>query len=149
MFLNLRRKYYFPESVIGRLFIDEHFECYTLEDVERGTKVLGKTAIPRGTYTVILDYSNRFKRIMPHILEVPGFTGIRIHPGNTAEDTEGCILVGSAKGEGVIFNSRIAFNRLLAKMEMAESLSETIIILIEKEEIENAQRDDQSDSNSN
>lgn len=147
MFLNLRRKYYFAESVIGRLFIDNRFECYTLEDAERPTKIPGKTAIPRGTYTVVLDYSNRFKRIMPHILDVPGFEGIRIHPGNTAENTEGCILVGCRKGEGIIYDSRIAFNRLLAKMEMAEGLSESILILIEKEE-ENAQRDDQSNSNS-
>lgn len=130
MNLLLTRKWNFPESVLGTLAIDSHFECFTLEDVEREIKVPGKTAIPRGIYSVVLDYSNRFKTVMPHILDVPGFEGVRIHAGNTAADTEGCILVGCSKGNGVIMQSRVAYNRLFAKMELAKSLGEKIIIEI-------------------
>lgn len=82
-------------NVIGDLFIDGEFFCYTLEDEIRaeGVKVYGKTCIDSGRYKVILNRSNRFKRIMPLLLNVPRFEGIRIHGGNTSKDTHGCPLV--------------------------------------------------------
>ncbi len=110
------RKYPFKSCVIGELFLDSLFECLTLEDVERLVKIPGKTAIPRGTYQVILDFSQRFQRIMPHILGVPDFTGVRIHSGNTEADTEGCILVGREKIGSMIGHSREAFAVLFAKL---------------------------------
>jgi len=110
------RKYPFKNCVLGELFLDSLFECYTLEDVERLVKIPGKTAIPRGTYQVILDFSQRFQRMMPHILGVPGFTGVRIHPGNTEADTEGCILVGEEKLDKMIGHSREAFAFLYMKL---------------------------------
>ena len=77
------------DGTFGRLYINGLFECHTLEDVDRllekgGTKIPGETAIPRGEYKVIIDWSNRFKKEMMHVLDVPQFAGIRIHAGNYA-----------------------------------------------------------------
>lgn len=120
-----------PESTIGTLMVDGKFECYTLEDVVRdGPKVYGKTAIPAGTYEVRITYSNHFKRDLPLLLDVPGFEGIRIHPGNTAADTEGCILVGRTKAINRINNSRDAFDSLYAKMLAAWFRKEPITIIV-------------------
>lgn len=122
MKLTLHR--YWPNAAaactIGQLFVDGVPECYTCEDVVRaGPKVPGQTAIPAGLYRVVIDFSNRFQCPMPHVLDVPGFEGIRIHPGNTAADTEGCILVGTGRTETSIAHSRDAFNVLLPKLQAA------------------------------
>ena len=87
------------DTTLGALFIDGHWQCHTLEDVIRpaGEKVYGETAIPAGRYKLILSMSNRFKKIMPEVVAVPGFAGIRIHAGNTAKDTEGCLLLGQTR----------------------------------------------------
>ncbi len=122
--LLLQRKWAVKDATIGELFIDgvnePVFECYTLEDVVRmaGVKVQDKTAIPTGTYRVVVDWSPRFLKNMFHILDVPGFEGIRIHSGNTAEDTDGCILVGQTVDlvEGSIGASRIAYEQLFRKL---------------------------------
>lgn len=121
MKLKVERTWCGPKCTIGTLSIDGANECFTLEDVVRadGAKVYGETAIPAGTYKVIISYSNRFKRDLPLVADVPGFVGIRIHPGNTAEDTDGCILVGQAKGPDSVTNSRAAFNILFPKIEAA------------------------------
>ena len=115
-------------STIGEMIVDGKFECYTLEDPVRapGVKVPGDTAIPAGTYQVIIDDSARFGRPMPHILNVPGFVGIRIHCGNTSEDTEGCILVGTHKGSNEIDHCRPAFERFFTALEDAGSAWITI-----------------------
>lgn len=86
-------------TTIGRLAIDGVDTCWTLEDVVRpaGQKVAGQTAIPAGRYQVIVNVSNRFKREMCLLLNVPMFEGVRIHGGNTAADTEGCIIVAANK----------------------------------------------------
>jgi hypothetical protein len=116
---------------IGRLSIDGAFECWTLEDLERaGPKIHGKTAIPAGTYSVRVTWSRRFNTHLPLLLDVPGFDGIRIHPGNTADNTEGCILVGADKGRAAILRSRAAFAPLLAKLEDAEARGEPITLRI-------------------
>jgi hypothetical protein len=106
-------------ATLGTLSVDGHFECFTLEDELRapGVKIPGKTAIPAGTYRLVLDWSQRFGRTMPHVLDVPGFEGIRIHAGNTAADTEGCLLVGLTKSNAFIGNSRIAFDGLMHKLQ--------------------------------
>ena len=124
MELTLVRKFNRPDCTIGELFVDGHFECFTLEDIVRPgdiarVKVAGRTAIPPGTYRIELTMSQRFKRVLPLLLKVPGFEGIRIHAGNTAEDTEGCILVGRERESNAIRGSRAALEALLAKLHAA------------------------------
>ena len=99
------------------LFIDGEFFCYTLEDVVREQKIYGKTAIPYGKYEVVITYSPRFQKNMPLLKNVPNFEGVRIHTGNTANDTEGCILVGKSKGYDFIGGSRNAFNELMERIK--------------------------------
>lgn len=110
-----------PACTIGSLSVDGVFVCYTLEDVVRqGPKVYGATAIPAGTYPVVITQSPRFKRPLPLLLNVPGFEGVRIHPGNTAADTEGCILVGRQLGPSAVLESRLAFNALFEMLKAAK-----------------------------
>lgn len=118
MKMELHRKYRKSGYTIGILYINGRFICNTLEDTDRGltdkmsaneiaaVKVKGKTAIPTGTYPVMMSYSPRFKKQMPLICGVKGFEGIRIHSGNSAEDTEGCILCGKNTEVGRITNSK-------------------------------------------
>lgn len=113
-------------STIGEMYVDGVFECYTLEDVVRDQKIPGKTAIPAGTYKVIINKSNRFKRLLPLLIDVPNFEGVRIHTGNTHEDSSGCLLVGKGKTATTVTQSRDAFNKLFPKMQKAESITLTI-----------------------
>lgn len=84
------------DRTIGQLYVDGSFQWWTLENTLRplSLKIQDRTAIPAGTYRVVLSMSRRFGVVLPEILAVPGFSGIRIHPGNTPADTSGCILVG-------------------------------------------------------
>lgn len=105
MELSLKRLWPVPGTTTGVLEVDGRQLCFTLEDEVREVsgldvaewKVARQTAIPRGRYRVVIDYSNRFGKMMPHLFDVPGFTGIRIHGGNRAGDTEGCIIVGEKR----------------------------------------------------
>jgi hypothetical protein len=128
MELQLKRTDFFENSTIGELSVDGQLECYTLEDKVRPVKIKGETAIPAGRYEVIINYSQRFNRLLPLLLNVPDFEGVRIHPGNTAADTEGCVLVGMTKEQEFIGQSRVAFEQLFAKLKPA---SETEKIFIE------------------
>ena len=103
---------------IGRLFLDGKYFCDTLEDTVRpaGVKVPGQTAVPAGTYGLKLNKSPRFGRVIPLLVEVPGFTGVRIHAGNCAADTEGCILVGFNQIKGRLVVSRATEKRLCEKL---------------------------------
>jgi hypothetical protein len=117
---------------IGEMMIDGKHECYTLEDVVRadGIKIPGETAIPAGTYTVDITPSPRFKRELPLLIGVKNFIGIRIHPGNTASDTEGCILVGQGRAQNCILSSRAAFDALFAKLRAAKKRGEPITMVV-------------------
>ena len=135
MKLLLQREAFSPDSTISRLYVNSVMECFTLEDTDRkleegGEKIAGSTCIPRGTYRVILDYSNRFKRVLPRLLDVPNYVGVRIHPGNTSADTEGCILPGTGTAPDRVYNSRAAFEKLFQKMEQADESGEEITIEI-------------------
>lgn len=119
MILTTIRFHYDEHFTISKLYVNGVYECYVLEDKVRepGVKVLHETAIPEGTYKVIIDFSNRFQKELPHILDVPMFGGIRIHSGNTDKDTEGCLLVGTGwTGGDFVLNSREAFSHLFAKL---------------------------------
>ena len=94
-------------------------------------KLKGITAIPTGKYDVILTFSPRFKCVLPLLLNVKGFEGIRIHPGNSAEDTEGCLLVGENKEKGKVINSRATFEKLMSVLLGCEKKKEKITITIE------------------
>jgi hypothetical protein len=124
MKLRLERQI-FGDATIGELLVDGQEECFCLEDKVREVegqpveswKKKGITAIPKGTYSVIITHSNRFQRDLPLLENVPGFSGVRIHPGNTTADTEGCILVGRTHTDKAVGESRAAFNALFEKIQ--------------------------------
>jgi len=119
MDLLLQRKTEINNTVFGELFINGSFFCYTLEDKIRDVKIKHQTCIPQGSYNIIITYSTRFKELLPLLQNVPNFIGIRIHAGNTIEDTSGCILVGSSiEGERLLY-SKITVNRLISKLQSA------------------------------
>ena len=129
--LVLKRIYKGDTYTIGKLYIDNEYFCDTLEDKVRTLpsmcpggdkcgckeKVYGKTAIPAGKYKIVLSYSSKFKRILPLLLNVPHFSGIRIHSGNTDKDTEGCVLVGTNDVKGQVTQSRDTERRLIERLE--------------------------------
>lgn len=130
MELRLTRTTLTGRSTIGELSVDGVFECYTLEDCVRPVKINNITAIPAGRYRVIVNYSQRFKRLLPLLLNVPGFEGVRIHSSNDAADTEGCILVGRKKVKDFVGESRLAFDKLFDRLAAAVSAGEAVYINI-------------------
>lgn len=112
MNLQLVRDTFTDQSTTGKLYVDHVFQCYVLEDARHDHKIAGKTCIANGKYEVVVNWSDRFKKSMPLLIGVPGFSGIRIHCGNTAADTEGCLLVGSSRENDVVRGSRLAFDAL-------------------------------------
>lgn len=107
--VEIKRTFKGAEYTIGKLYIDGAYFCDTLEDTVRtGEKIAGKTAIPAGTYKVKMTWSPRFKRYLPEILNVPNFSGVRIHAGNSALDTDGCVLLGLNKVKARVVCSKNA-----------------------------------------
>ena len=116
----------------GRLFkVDENgkreFLCYTLEDAERTVKIKGETAIPTGTYTVIVTMSPRFKKELPLIMNVPNFSGVRFHGGNTEKDSEGCPLLGMVRHMDAISNCAPAVALVTKMIKEAKEAQLTIV----------------------
>jgi hypothetical protein len=130
MELVLTRDAFLPTRTLGKLYADNVFECFTCEDAVRDTKIAGETAIPKGRYRVIITLSNRFKRELPILLNVPNYEGVRIHSGNTEADTEGCILCGSTRNDSGVFSSRIATNNLILKIRNAINSGKEVWITI-------------------
>ena len=125
-------------ATFGKLTADGEFICYTLEDQVREVdgqpvsawKVPGKTAIPRGTYRIGMTFSGRFQKVMPLLIGVPGFSGIRIHAGNTIDDTDGCILTGEEIfGHGLLF-SRKALTALTKRINDVLAKGDKVTITI-------------------
>ena len=125
MNLHLQRTERGDRYTMGRLTIDGEPFCDTLEPTDRHLdaitmrpeqKLYGQTAIPTGTYPVVLTYSPRFKRTLPLLKNVPHFEGIRIHPGNSATDTAGCILVGRRLHSGRLTDSRQTMRQLMTTL---------------------------------
>jgi len=130
MKLKLTRDVFENEFTLGGLEIDgEHF-CFTVEDKIRFVKIKGITAIPAGKYKVILTFSNRFKKVLPLLMNVPNFEGVRIHSGNTAEDTEGCIIVGKVRTDRGVAMSRDAMKELMDMLKEAHTKNENVEIEI-------------------
>jgi len=144
MELQLKREIFTDISTIGSLTIDGKFECYILEDKDRnltdlmplekiaGTKVYGKTCIPYGRYEIDWTMSARFKVMMPILLNVKGYAGIRIHKGNTEVDSLGCLLCGTRKKNNMVTESTLATRNLYTKIEAAKKQGQRIYITIVK-----------------
>lgn len=150
MELKLKRTDFTDTSTIGELSINGVFECYVLEDTDRGLKqsmtlpesvarkVHGKTAIPYGTFKIVVTKSERFSKMkgkdvyLPLLLNVPNYEGVRIHTGNKPEDTEGCLLPARKRGKNVVSESTLAFNQLNDKINLAIKAGEVVTIEITK-----------------
>ena len=151
MILTLKRIYTCKEYTIGHLYVDGSYICDTLEDTDRmldssmtldqiaKIKVKGMTAIPTGRYKVLMNivspkyskskyYMNICKGRVPRLDNVPGYSGVLIHVGNTAADTEGCLLLGYNKVKGQVLNSKVAFEKVYNKLSIAKSIGQTIYI---------------------
>lgn len=138
MILTLKRHWLTGASTIGELYVDGVRECLILEDRYRPPpepKVYGATAIPCGRYEVLITYSPRFKRDLPLLVGIPGFMGVRIHPGNTIADTEGCLLPGRIRHGESVQESRLAFVELFAKLQAAPAGPIWLTITVEPEVI--------------
>ena len=126
---------------IGKLYIDGNYFCDVIEDTDRGLddkmdekdilkkNVKGETAIPTGVYPVYITWSPKYKKPMPLIDKVKGYSGIRIHSGNTSKDTEGCLIVGRNKEVGKVLESRKTYNALF---KILTETKERIIIDIQR-----------------
>ena len=132
MKLKLERLYKKDNYTIGKLYINDKYFCDTLEDTVRelntiNDKIKHKTAIPEGVYKVVVTMSPKFKRLLPLLLNVPFFTGIRIHRGNNKNDTSGCILVGENKVKGGLVNSKYYEEKLVELMKNEKNIEIEII----------------------
>jgi len=136
MKLLIKRHWFTNRSTIGTFHIDEKTHCFSLEDVARphNVKIPKETAIPDGEYRVIIDFSQRFQRRMPHILDVPGFDSIRIHGGNTAADTAGCPILGYQKGHDMIWDHK-AYDDFFSQLEQCLKNGEECTLTIVNEQL--------------
>ena len=134
MKLTLRRVVLRDTYTIGKLHVDGQYWCDTLEDrvrdLSRVKKVPGETAIPAGTYDIVVNISPKFKRLLPRLLGVPHFEGFLIHRGNTAKDSAGCILVGENSAVGKVLNSTYWEKRVTEHLLEAQDKGEDIKITI-------------------
>lgn len=138
MELKLVRKYLGKDFTEGKLFINNGFQCYTVEDTDRKLETIGcegkvqnSTCIPRGKYKVTISKSVRFGKFLIEILDVPCFKGIRIHSGNSSEDSEGCIIVGKSNArddDNWVSESRIAYDALHKRVKEALSAGEDVML---------------------
>jgi hypothetical protein len=135
MELSLIRDIFAPQRTLGVLYVDGIKECYICEDMVRpkGEKIYGQTAIPEGRYEIKITMSNRFKRELPILLNVPNFEGIRIHSGNHEGHTEGCLLPGKTRNASGVFSSVIATNNLILKIRTALQSGRRVFITIKNE----------------
>lgn len=138
MELKVKRLYKKDSYTIGKLYVNGEYFCDTVEDTDRGLtstmseeeiakrKIYGKTAIPTGRYTVVVTYSPKFKKNLPLLLDVKGYSGVRIHSGNSAADSLGCPIVGENKVKGGVINSRVTIERLMTKLRLQTNIWLTI-----------------------
>lgn len=140
MKLRLIRDVFAEDFTLGQLLLDGECIAYTLEDTVREIagrpvgdwKIPGMTAIPVGEYKVIITFSQRFQKHLPLLLDVKGFVGIRIHAGNSKDDTSGCVLLGTKRNEqaGLVLNSRSAMARVQPLIQAAMQRGEDVWISV-------------------
>lgn len=138
MKLTLKRIALKETYCIGKLYINDVYFCDTIEDTVRDNnkdgenelKIFGKTAIPYGTYQIIMNKSPKFQRVLPRLMNVKGFDGVLIHKGNTEIDSSGCIIVGENKIKGKVINSTVYENKLVSILSDAYNKGERIDITI-------------------
>ena len=111
--------------------LSKGYICDTLENKFRGndltyTKVAGETCIPEGTYKIVMTWSNHFKKMLPKLMEVPFFTDIFIHSGNTPKDTKGCVITGENKIVGAVINSILKLNEVITLIQKADLCDITV-----------------------
>lgn len=126
MEIHLFRTFKAPGATMGSLYVNGKFFCHTLEPTDRmykegdslsvvlRKKILGRTAVPPGRYLLDFRPSAKFGFVLPFLVNVTGFDGIAIHPGNSSRDTAGCILVGHARLPNSLEHSRLTFNQLMS-----------------------------------
>lgn len=139
MTLRLVRDWFFASSTLGTLAVDGKPFGFVAEDEDRaleagGTKVRAETAIPLGRYRVKRTWSPRYQALVPEVLDVPGFRGIRIHAGNDESDTEGCLLPGLSRSGEKVYKSRVACDWLYARIAACESEGEPVWLEIVRDE---------------
>ena len=144
MELKLIRKYRCSNYCIDKLYINNEYFSDALEDPDRRLtdsmsleqikkiKIKGNTCIPYGTYNVTITYSPRFKRNLPLINNVKGFEGIRVHNGNTPQNTEGCLLLGFNNIKGQVIDSKVTVNKFIDIVQKALNKGEKVTITITK-----------------
>lgn len=133
MIIDIVRKFFTNRSSVGHATIEnDDFEFFTIEDVARatGVKIDKETAIEADTYLVVMDFSNRHQYVMPHIMNVPLFTGIRFDIANFAEQLEGCIAVGAGRGVNAVWNSAQVHKVLCQKIQAALDRGELVWVRI-------------------
>lgn len=135
MELKVKRLYKKSDYTIGKMYIDGQYFCDTVEDCDRGLtstmseaeiakrKVYGKTAIPTGRYTVVVTFSPKFQRYLPLLLDVKGYSGIRIHNGKDANSSLGCIIVGENKIKGGVINSKATMEKLMQRLRNEKNIT--------------------------
>lgn len=126
--LLVKREFFAETYTIGKLYVDGVYFCDTLENPVRpeGVKIPNETAIPYGTYEVVVNFSPKFKRVLPRLLNVPMFDGILIHRGNSVKDTSGCILVGENKVKRMVLNSTPYEEKLVELLKDKKDIEITI-----------------------
>lgn len=133
MKLILTRNIFKDDFTLGIITHEGKHICYTVEDAVRPVKIPRMTAIPAGEYEIIISPSARFKKLLPELLNVPNFKGIRIHSGNNEHDTEGCILVGLVGTENGVEHSRDAMKVVQPMIQAALDNGEKVTIQIVEE----------------
>lgn len=139
--LLIRREQFTDQATLGSLYLAGLWECFTLEDRVRAdpdlstpqneAKVYGETAIPVGKFRMVLSLSPRLKIVTPELLDVPGFSGIRVHVLNRPEETLGCIGVGQGRADGRLVRSQLAFDALMGKLRRRAELGDRMWATVE------------------
>lgn len=137
--LKLIRDTFTDNTTIGKLYVNGEYFCETLEDKDRGLhqdlpteenarlKVYGETCIPYGKYQVIVTPSVRLKRTLPLLVNVEGFQGIRIHKGNSKEDTLGCIILGTTRGVDAVYQSTVQEEKIVKLLKDEKEIEIEIV----------------------